>query len=314
MTKNILRLRCISVCVTILFLSHSLSSTFAQVKKAPSKPVRQTRPKVEPNVTKAPPRKQVFNPTGLKRAKVFGYIHDGRFERLKELKTHVNLTMGSYLRVYSNQCFTSLPPDKEEITYLVQNYDTQMTTLLSGRGRIVGAYSTQVPTDQTLVKTGVYAEPQLAAAYKTAVSEIDLALSKRMMNALVNRQSVDFSDVIDYAVDLPSDVNTLITNHGCKGQVVQTFSQNLRRVIQGHPSIQTENGEPSFLERECAQKLPAILPGVKASACKCLNAELKKNVFASWIEDLEDQFGLDTFLSAAFSKAGLAEKVSMCLR
>jgi hypothetical protein len=298
----------------MLVLAQTISLAFGQVKKKVSKPIRQTPAKVESNATKAPPRKQAFDATGFKRPQVFSYIHDGRFERLGPLKLQVDLTLGTYLREFSNKCYSSLPPNREEITYLVQNYETQMTTLLGGRGQIVGAYSTRVPTDQTVVKTGVYADPELAAAYRRAIAEIDLILSKRMLNAMVNRQEFDYADLVEFAVDLPSDVTTLITNHGCKGQVVTTFSENIRRVIQSQPSIQAERGEPSFLERECLQKLPAIFPGVKASACKCLSREFKRNEILSRLDDLEDQFALDTFVLATFSKAGLPERVSTCMR
>jgi hypothetical protein len=110
--------------------------------------------------------------TELKSARLYRYLYDGRFERLDQGDIQLKVLLASYVKSFSDYCRSSLPADREELTKVVESYDTQMHYLYSRRG-LAGAYSTQSLADRRVVGTGIYAAPQFASGFRSATYELD---------------------------------------------------------------------------------------------------------------------------------------------
>ncbi len=299
---------------SLLFLGNS--SAEAQRKK-PTPPTR--RISTAPKKPAPPPaeivaQRPAFDPSGLKMHNLFGYVYDGRFERLSTSDFKFNVALISFVRSFSNNCQRFLPKDRVEITYLSESYDTQVTTLLNRRGQIVGSYSTPIVTDRKIVGTGMYAEPRFATSFNAANTRMGLIFSQQFIGALLNRQTANFDDFIKATLDSRDDSSAFLNRYGCNSVATRHFAENLWRAANSQASIQAQNGEDSFFIKECRQKLPGISRAAGPNSCKCLSSEFQSNLDTPLLLELEDSFDLEKFLAISFSKSGMHGKVSACLR
>ena len=299
---------CIIALVIILFGSSDIRG---QRKSTSGKPAPTT--KAETPSPKRTTGKLALDTSGLKSPTLFGYVHDGRFERLRAREIEFKVMFLSYVRAFSDNCQSLLPKDREEITYIEQTYTNQVTTVLNGRGIPIGSYSTSIPTGSRNVKTGVYVDPQFGAAYRGFARDLDLFIAKQFLQNLMSREGFNDEGLLQLLVDAPGDNTLLLKQNGCQSAATNRFSNNLLRFARSQSSIQEQNGEPSYFEKECRGKLPRIFPSAGAGSCSCLHRVFKAALTTPDMEKLEDAFDVEMLLFS-FSQSGLSEKVSSCLR
>lgn len=288
----------------------------AQQKKSSSKITTTQKKKVITPPEKVEKKPSALNISGLKQANLFSYIHDGRFERFKDNETSFKMMFVAFVPAFSANCPSSLPKDKVEITYVENTYSSQMNYLLSRRG-VVGAYSTTQLENSKVVGTKIYADPQYYQINENIKQEIGLAMSRQFLNTLgvnTSGSKINLNDISKLSVDLPADFDSFLNKNGCDSPSIKKFSDNLLRLANNKPSIQAQNGEPSYFEKECSNKLPTMFPNIGRDACKCLNKEFSSNLVIWDFQNLEDKFDLETFLVTSFMASGLNEKVSTCLK
>ncbi len=287
----------------------------AEAKQTPKAEAKQPTKAVPTKAApaKAEAKQPVLDVAELKSAKLYGYLYDGRFERLEKDDIQFNVLLASYVKSFSDYCQASLPPDKEELTKVVESYDTQMHYLYSRRG-LVGAYTTQSLADRRVVGTGIFATPQFAAAFRSATYDLNQMIARNFLGGLTQGKIEIYpEEFLKAALELPEETRLLLNRNGCDGAATKRFGENLLRFANGQPSLQQQNGEPSFFEQECRRRLPGIFAGAGEGACKCVHGEFKKALGKKDFLNLEDRFDPENFLLTSFSQVGLRQKVSNCL-
>jgi hypothetical protein len=318
--KIMVRIRKQMLAAAVVFLMLGSFGVAAQPKK--TVPVKKPVPVATKPAAAAPQntaRQTAFDVTGVEKADLYKYIHDGRF-RIINRDMRLQMTLEGYVTAFSGMCPSSLSRNKVEITQYVQKYRNETTFLPWGRSLI--PLTTQKLDSAGYEGTGIYAEPEFAEAYSRLsagyllnfLRGVRSGSLKDVTDALI-RSTVD---AVETSLQTYSDMNRTLVNNGCDSAATKRFSQNLLRVATGRPSVQRENGEKSFFAKACESKLPGLYPKKSpAPTCSCLEREMETAANPYLMTQLEEKFdaeNFNVFLLASVSRAGLQEKVLACIK
>ncbi|HZG51284.1 MAG TPA: hypothetical protein VEZ40_04030 [Pyrinomonadaceae bacterium] len=253
----------------------------------------------------------------MQRPEFFQYVHDGRFTHLDN-DSRFRMVFEAYVTSFSHRCQSALSADRVEITKFVNDYRTQTTYIPWGRVLLPLTSESYAGTRE--VGTGIYAEPQFGEMYVKLGNEQlrSMAGSFRLtdLQAAARDMMEMAAAIIEQQVRTYADVNALLANNRCDGPSTRRFAENLMRFAKGQPSVQSANGEKSYLSRACEAKLPRLFPKSPPGACGCIEREFMATLPGWQIAKLEDEFDAQDFglfLRYSVSKIGLQPKIAACV-
>ena len=155
------------------------------------------------------------------------YLGDFKNARLERASAALSVIFDRYLDSFAKYCSAYLPENKVEMT--VKKCDTEQVTT-NGWG---------VETDRhcvswTDVGTGLYAEPVLYSSSKRLNAKLEL---KMVSQALAGSDPFASRSMVDDAVALGNDMESLIRNNGCSSPALKRFQENLYRFVEDKPPL-----------------------------------------------------------------------------
>jgi len=182
-----------------------------------------------------------FSAVGLNYERDLTGLFLGDFEhlRLSRESLEFDTLLSSYLKTFARHCSADLPASRVEMTksvcvreqYPVNRYGVQ-----------VGA-STCVEYQD--VGTGLYADPDLYAAWRRVDADTGRTVVKDVLGSLSNNNNVigTAMHARDAAASVGHDMESLIATNGCASPSVHRFQDNLLRFAQGRAGVRLASGE-----------------------------------------------------------------------
>ena len=243
-------------------------------------------------------------------------MHDGRFTRLNN-DSRFRMVFEAYVTSFSNKCRSSLSAARVEITKFVNDYRTQTTYIPWGRVLIPLTSETYDGTRE--VGTGIYAEPEFGEMYVRLSEEQSRSMAGSFRLTDLQAAARDMMEmatgIIEQQVRTYADVNALLSNNRCDGASTRRFAENLLRFAKSQRSVQSVNGEKSYIARACEGKLPRLFPKSPPVRAPALTVNSPRPCPAgsspSWRTLDAQDFGL--FLMYSVSKIGLQQKIADCV-
>ena len=166
------------------------------------------------------------------------YLGDFDHARMKRDGASFDALFGNFLRTYASMCDADLPKNKVEMT-------TSECQTWSVTYNGYGAEINRVCVRYVDVGTGLYADPDLYAAYGQVDSSAGMDMARNTIGGLMKGGSGMGATLhsFDAATSVGDDIKRLLHDNGCSGPGMRRFQDNLLRFALGQQPLRLPGGE-----------------------------------------------------------------------